>query len=196
MRLRVAATAVLLAGSVGGCGGDGDDDAAVERAPSAPDAGSAGKTVSALDYVSGVCGALIPFGQGVEASQSTIATKLMSISSVEEGKVLLSELARVLADGSQQMVDGLEAAGTPDVADGERVATAALTAFVSMEEAMAGLQPMIDALDADFSMFPAEAAAILEAAEAAFEKADAGLTELETPELDEASETAPACAEL
>ncbi|MGQ0630040.1 MAG: hypothetical protein ACT4P1_03300 [Sporichthyaceae bacterium] len=51
-------------------------------------------------------------------------------------------------------------------------------------------------IEFDLDAFPAEATKVFEAASAAFDQVGVGLDELETPELDEVSESAPACADL
>ena len=157
--------------------------------------GESSETVSAGDYAADVCGAARSWVQSVQERAAAIQTDLTSGSS--EGKNVLSDfLADVVAD-TDELLEGIDAAGVPDVEGGDEVAASLRSAFRQARDILADLQTRIEEVPEGNDQ------ALLQAAQElgtsigrAFEEVASSIQEPTSEELREALMEEEACTEL
>lgn len=172
MRTTLAAAAATLL-LLTGCNGE----------PDRPDA---------LTWAGSVCEALHPWMDEIDNLTGAAGVAMTPDSSPAEAKNELLGLLSGAAEASQTAHDDVVAAGTPDVDDGEAIAdrfadslAGTRDAYRAAHDAMAAL----DAADDDFYDDVAQVMAELVDAYAAVPQ----VAELDSDELRDAFETAPAC---
>ncbi len=194
MRRKItSALAVLLAisllvacssGDGDGGGGGGDD-------------GSAADTVTApADYAEGLCTAIGDFQADLQQQSTEFQDAFgTGTPSPEDAKDTLAAFVGDLSDRTQQLIDDVDALGTPDVENGEQVRSTLTGAFEQVVTAFDQAEADIDGLSTD------DPAALAEGfTEVATKLQNAGneistsFDDLQSPELDEAAADVEACS--
>jgi hypothetical protein len=185
LALVLLATLTLAAG----CGG-GDD---------AGGAG-AGEGVEAEIWVEDVCTSLVNWRNRVEDRVQTLQTSVTGASGPAEARDQVAEFLGDLVSSTDELVSDIESAGVPSVDQGEAVAR-------DLGEAVEGISQILASAREDVESTPLEPQALRDALleigtsiETEIESAGSAFDELQTkydiPELDEAFEDEPACAEI
>jgi hypothetical protein len=199
MRRSIArALALLLALSLlAACSSDGDGGSE----DGGEDGGSADTVTAPADYAEGLCTAIADFQADLE-TQSTEFRDLLrpdALGSVtpspELAKDVLSSFVGELSDRTQELIDDVEALGTPDLENGEDVRSALTGAFEQVVAAFEEAEADIDGLSTD------DPAALAQGfSEVASKLQEAGteistsFDDLQSPELDDAAADVEACS--
>lgn len=181
---RIAAIgAVAVVGLVVAVGCGGDDD-------------GGGDTVSADEYVGSVCTAISDMVGVLQGSQTELQDALSG--DPEQGKELLVSFLQDSADTVGAAADDLEAAGTPDVDNGEEIAETIPAAFSDLETAISDAASQAEDISTDSpAEFAEQAQEVGTAVQQAGDQIGASLDELATSdELEAAAEESEACQEI
>ena len=177
--LRNKTTPLIAAAAlaVSACGGDDGDD-----------------KVSASDYANDVCTAFQEFGEAVQSGQGELDSSLTANSSPQEGKDALATFFDAAVDASDQLVQDIEDAGTPDVENGEEAADAMQQIADEANSQFEDARQEVDQLPTDSPQSFARAARELRSdMQAATEDIGQGVREVDSPDLEEAFEEESAC---
>jgi hypothetical protein len=98
--------------------------------------GSGGSGVSAATYVRSVCNAIYPFERNVVVRESELALSLSAIKTPTEGKRVLQAYITGVAGDTDTAVAKLQAAGAPNVKNGQQISSAILSSFKRVSTAM------------------------------------------------------------
>src|SRR5947209_8834017 len=127
--------ALLLSGAVLGCGGSSSHTSSKTTSSgsstTAAPTTSSGNAVSANAYVSSVCTAILPFEKDVQ--QRSSALDVTSTTSPAAGKRALQSLLTSAVSDAGKAVTQLQAAGSPNVANGQAVSRALVSAFTQLK---------------------------------------------------------------
>ena len=168
----IAAAAVLISA----CGDDGEDKVAVG------------------DFASDICTAFTDWTGSIQERQSELQEGLDPKSSPEEGKEALQGFLDEAVTASDQLVEDVEGAGTPDTENGEEAADALQSAAENARDKLEEARENADDLPTDSPEAFGEAADEFgNEVRAALEGVGDGLEEIETPELDKAIDEESAC---
>ena len=179
LRSKTIVLIAALALSISACGDDDD--------------GGDG-TASVNDYASDICTAFTDWTQAIQDRQTELEEGLEPGASPQEGKDALQGFLDDSVAASDELVDDVEAAGTPDTENGEEAANA-------LQEAAEGARDQLADAQADVGDLPTDSPeAFSEAADQfgddiriALEGVGEGLEDIETPELDKAIDEVEAC---
>lgn len=179
---------VLLAacssdGSGGGDGGGTSAEAPAEAA--APDA-----------YMEGLCAAIVSYQGDLEAESTSLQDEFSGgTPTPEETKDVLVSFLGTMSDRTQQLIDDVEALGTPDVENGEQVKTAFVGAFQRVVDLFDSAKSDVEKLSTDDPAALAEgfATAATKLQEAGAD-IGASFNDLSSEELDAAAQEAASCA--
>ena len=171
----------------------GSDDPAASGGDTSVDA-PAGATAPA-EYMEGLCAAIVSFQSDLVTENASFEEQLSGGSpSPEETKTALGSFLGTAASRTEQLVDEVNALGTPDVDNGDEVRSTLVTAFEQVIALFNSAKSDIEALSVDD---PAALVAGLEAVGTKLQEAGTGISssfnDLSSPELDEASADAPSC---
>lgn len=179
---------VLLAacssdGSGGADGGVTSAEAPAEAA--APDA-----------YMEGLCAAIVSYQGDLEAESTSLQDEFSGgTPTPEETKDVLVSFLGTMSDRTQQLIDDVEALGTPDVENGEQVKTAFVGAFQQVVDLFDSAKSDVEKLSTDDPAALAEgfATAATKLQEAGAD-IGASFNDLSSEELDAAAQEAASCA--
>lgn len=172
------------------CGGDdpagGGGDTSVE-APA--------EATAPADYMEGLCAAIVSYQSDLEAENASFEEQFSGgTPTPEDTKTALGSFLGTAAARTEQLVDDVNALGTPDVDNGDDVRSTLTTAFDQVVELFNSAKSDIEALSVDD---PAALVAGFEAAAAKLQEAGTGISssfeDLSSPELDDAAADAPSC---
>jgi len=130
-KIAIAVVGALLLSStvLGACGGD--DEA------------------TASEYVGSVCSAFSGFQSTLVEGQTALQEATAGTTDPAPAKEQLSTFFSDATSASEQAASEIEDAGTPDVENGDEIATAINDAFDGVTEALQGTQEEVDALPTD-----------------------------------------------
>jgi hypothetical protein len=170
--------AVAVAASLAACGG-----------------GSSNSGVSPGAYAKSICNAIGPFEKDV-ASRSS-ALNLSSITSASQGKKALQDfLAAIVAD-TDKAVSKLKSAGSPSVNNGKKISSAIVSAFSQVKTALTQAQSQANSLPTtDPTAFKNAAQGLGNGIRTSMSHIGASLSNLKSPELENAAKKEPACSSL
>jgi hypothetical protein len=155
---------------------------------------SSSSRVSARAYTTSVCRAFITWEGAIKR---TLAVATASASTTAQGKSELESFFKGAGAGTQKIVAELEAAGVPDVKNGEADSKAVITAFRRVTTAMQqGFTQAQTLPTGNLTGFKAGAQSLMSKAQTSFTGAFGGLSGLRSAELDAAAKSNPACAPL
>lgn len=185
--IRVSAIVLVLvllaACSSDGSGGTDGAEAPAEAA--APDA-----------YMEGLCAAIVSYQGDLEAESTSLQDEFSGgTPTPEETKDVLVSFLGTMSDRTQQLIDDVEALGTPDVENGEQVKTAFVGAFQQVVDLFDSAKSDVEKLSTDD---PAALAEGFATAATKLQEAGAGIgasfNDLSSEELDAAAQEAASCA--
>lgn len=183
-RALLALTSLLLAGSVlAACSRDSDGG------------GGSGGGIAPDTYMAGLCSAMADYSSDLTAKSSAFGEEVLSGSaSPRETKTSAIAFVDELAAATEDLIDDVQALGTPDVGNGEDVRTTLIGAFEQVITLLDEAKADIEALDTGdpVAMMQGfgEVVARLQEARAEIQRSLSGF---ESPELDEAAEGVEAC---
>ncbi len=150
MRPRFALAAVLALGSLGfaACGGDdsgssattGGGGSAATTAPSstgsgAPSSsGASGDAVAVETWAGSVCGSVDTWLQGINAKGTQLSQDVQGVSDLNKGRDLLVQFMEDAVSLTDEMLSSVEAAGSPDIENGDQLAADLLAALQPVED--------------------------------------------------------------
>ena len=148
------------------------------------------------DYMEGLCAAIVSFQTDLESESASLEDSFSGdIPTPEESKTVLGTFLGALADRTEQLLDEVDALGTPDVGNGEDVKTALTTAFEQVVVLFRDARSEIEGLSTED---PAALAEGFATAGTKLQEAAAGISssfqDLSSPDLEEAGADAPSCA--
>jgi len=157
--------------------------------------GSSSSTVSASAYVKSICQSVGPFEKDVQARSN--ALNLSSVTSPAQGKQALQGFLGAIASDTNQAVDKLKAAGTPNVSNGKQISTAIVGAFTQLHTALSNAVTSADALPTDSAQsFRTAAVNLGTTVRNSMNGIGSSLSGLKSPALETAAKKEPACQTL
>jgi hypothetical protein len=179
----LAAAGLLGAVLIGGCGG------------SSKKAGSSAGTSQV--YVNQVCASVGEWLRSVEDSTARIGAELTPGSTPTHAKHALEALMDSAVADSERVVDGLRAAGTPKVANGEEIATALVGSFTQATTALQRVRAQVESLPTnDPRAFLTAAKRVAGSVQSSLATIGTGLATLRSAELQKAAGQSAACRGL
>ena len=142
--LSLAALAALLAAACGGGEGSTETATAATTAAATTDAAEA-NVVSAGAWANSVCTAVNDWQEQVTAGLPSFA----DVSDVESVKQSLADFLGSVAAATQTMLDEVEAAGVPDIDQGEAIARDFRAALAPLVETFEQARADVESLSAD-----------------------------------------------
>ena len=154
---------------------------------------SSGKTPEA--YVKAVCQAIIPFQTDVKAKSS--ALNVSNLTSPAAGKTALEGFMSAVVADTEQAVNKLKAAGTPNISNGKTISTAIVNAFNQLKTALQQAQSQTNNLPTNSAAaFKAAAQTLGTSIQTSVGAIGASLNGLKSPELEKAAKSVPECKPL
>lgn len=147
------------------------------------------------DYMAGLCAAIVSFQTDLESESASLGELVSGgTPTPEESKTALGSFLGTLAGRTEQLVDEVNALGTPDVDNGDEVRSVLTRAFEQVVELFNEARSDIEGLSTED---PAALNEGFAAAGTKLQEAATGITasldDLSSPELDEAAADAPSC---
>jgi hypothetical protein len=168
---------VAVAASLAACGGSG----------------SSGVSPSA--YVKSICNAIGPFEKDVATRSS--ALNLSNITSAAQGKQALQAFLAAIVTDTEQAVNKLKAAGTPNVNNGKKISAAIVSAFTEVKTTLTQAKTQAGNLPTtDPTAFKNAAQSLGNGIRTSMANIGASLTNLKSAELEAAAKKEPACNTL
>jgi hypothetical protein len=178
------AVAILL----GACGGGGAPAATTPPSPTG---------VGATAYVSGVCGALLTWGDSLKSRTDALPSQLSSIKTLEDGKRIFTDYLDGVVQETNTMVGTVQNLGAPAVANGQALQRAVNDALHTIQSAIVDAETKAKALPTDNpTAFAQGAEAIGSSVEAQISGVGDKLDALKSEELTKAAEADPTCQKL
>jgi predicted small secreted protein len=187
LALLLALTLLAACSSDDGGGGDPTDTGG---------GGTTDEVTAPADYAEGLCTAIGEFQSDLQ-QQSTAFQDAFGggTPSPEEAKDTLAAFVGDLSIRTQQLIDEVEALGTPDVENGDEVRATLTSAFERVVEAFDQAEADIEALSTDDRAALAEGfTEVGTQLQAAGTDISASFEDLQSPELDEAAADVEACS--
>ena len=179
LRSKTILVLALLALFISACG---DDD----------DGGDGSAEVG--DYASDICTAFTDWTKAIQDRQTELQEGLQPGASPQEGKDALEGFLDDAVTASDQLVEDVEAAGTPDTDNGDEAADALQQAATEARDKLAEAQENVADLPTDSPQAFSDAASQFgDDVRSALEGVGDGLQDIDTPELDEAIDDEAAC---
>jgi hypothetical protein len=171
------------------------DDPEAQDSAQTPADQPAGASAAPAAYIDGLCTAVVTYKADLEAENRAFQDSISGDSpSPEATKEALVTFLSTAADRTQQLIDDVEALGTPDVDNGGEVRSTFTSAFQQVIDLFESARSDIEALSTE------DPAALAQGfTEVATKLQEAGteigstLDDLESPELDEAAVDVPSC---
>ena len=161
----------------------------------APPVPSTPGTTTPADYVRAICEAIGPFESDVQRRSS--ALDLSTITNASAGKAALISFLGAIVGDTESAVKQLEAAGTPDVTNGDQIAGAIVAAFSQVRDALRQAQNQAAALPTDSpEAFKNAATDLGNSIRSSMSAIGGSLSNLKSPDLEAAAKSEPACASL
>ena len=179
LRSKTIPLVAVIALFIPACGDDDDDG---------------GDSVAVGDYASDICTAFFGWRDAIQDGQTDLASTLGPDAEPQEGKDALQGFLDNAVEASDQLIEDVEAAGTPDTENGEEAADVLQTAAERARDRLVDAQAAVGDLPTESPEAFSEAADefgndVREALGGAGE----GLEDVDSPELDEAFDEEEAC---
>lgn len=146
------------------------------------------------DYASDICTAFTDWTQAIQDRQTELQEGLQPGASPQEGKDALQGFLDDAVSASDQLVEDVDAAGTPDTENGDDAAEALQSAAEGARDQLAEAQENVADLPTDSPQAFGDAADKFgNEVRSALEGVGDGLQDIDTPELDEAIDEEEAC---
>jgi hypothetical protein len=180
LRSKTITLIAVLAMFISACGGDDGD--------------GGGDSVDVGDYAADICTAFTDWTKAIQDRQTELQSGLEPGASPQEGKDALQGFLDDAVAASDQLVDDVEAAGTPDTENGEDAANALQDAASGARDKLAEAQDNVADLPTDSPQAFSDAADDFgNDVRTALEGVGDGLQDIDTPELDKAIDDEVAC---
>ncbi len=154
---------------------------------------SSGKSPEA--YVKAVCQAIGPFQKDVQAKSS--ALDVSNLTSPAAGKTALEGFMSAVVADTEQAVNKLKAAGTPNISNGKTISTAIVSAFNQLKTALQQAQSQTSSLPTNSAAaFKAAAQTLGASIRTSVGAIGASLSGLKSPALEKAAKSVPECQSL
>ncbi len=179
MRRLSAATllALVISGVLAGCGGSGSSG------------------VSAATYVKSICSAVGPFEKDVATRSSSL--NLSALSNASQGKKALQDFLTAIVADADKARSKLQAAGTPKVANGKKIASTLVDSFTRLKGALQQAQSQAGSLPTSSpAAFKSAAQALGTRVQSSMTAISGSLSGLKSPELERAAAKDPTCKSL
>jgi hypothetical protein len=174
---------LLVAVSAAGCGGSSGNKSNGKVTPEA--------------YVNQVCASVGQWLRAVEGSSTQISRELTPGSTPAHAKQALESLMSSSVADSERVVSGLQAAGTPEVANGEQIAAGLVGSFDQATKALRNVETQVKALPTnDSRSFLTAAKQVDGSIQSSLSSIGTGLSSLRSPELQKAAAKSQACKNL
>ena len=153
-----------------------------------------GDSVDVGAYAADICTAFTDWTKAIQDRQTELEEGLQPGASPQEGKDALQGFLDDAVTASDQLVEDVDAAGTPDTENGDEAATALQDAAQGARDQLATAQEDVGDLPTDSPEAFSEAADEFgNEVRTALEGVGDGLQDIDTPELDEAIDEEEAC---
>jgi hypothetical protein len=170
---------LVLGACSGGDGGDGETE-----------------TVSATEYATGVCGAISGWIDDIQGLNQDLQANL-DPSNIDSLKGAMVGFLEDVTSATGAVIDEVEAAGIPDVEDGQTAAEAVLTALRNSRDVFEDARDRVQGLStADPSAFAQELQTLGSDIQTSMSGIGGELDQFESTELEEAAKDIPACDEV
>jgi hypothetical protein len=157
--------------------------------------GGSSSGVSAGTYAKSICNAIGPFEKDVSSRSS--ALNLSNITSATQGKKALQDFLSAIVADTDQAVNKLKTAGSPNVKDGKKISGAIVSAFSQVKTALTQAQGQANSLPTtDPTAFKNAAQSLGNGIRGSMSNIGSSLTNLKSPELEAAAKKEPACSNL
>jgi hypothetical protein len=177
------AVVLLATFAAGGCGGSGGTSSSGKTTPEA--------------YVDQVCTSVGQWLRAIEGGSAQIGRQLTPGSTPAHAKQTLETLMHSSVGDSETVVSGLQAAGTPNVRNGERIAAALVGSFQQATNALRRVEAQVKALPTnDPSAFLVAARRVGASVQGSLSSIGSGLSSLRSSELQRAAAKSQACKNL
>jgi len=151
--------------------------------------------VSARDYASSVCTATGTWVKNIQAESQQMASAITG--SPANGKQEISKFLNQVIGQTDTLISKLKDAGTPDVTNGDRIATTFLNAFEQAKTGLESLRGDVSNLPTnDPAAFATAAKKLSDKITQVFNRADTAMGGLKSPELEKAGNGVKACQSL
>jgi hypothetical protein len=176
------AVAVFSAAVLVGCGSSG----------SKPEGGG---SVSAAAYVGQVCTSLASWYNGIQSRGSKIESEIGPHTTPQQSRTVLESFISTSVADTESVVNSLRSAGTPDVANGQKVADGLVSAFEKAKFTFEGLQSRVAHMSSlsDHATLEEEAKRIRNSVEAAPLTLATGVASVSSAELNKAAAESNTC---
>ncbi len=170
----------VMALFISACGDDDDD--------------GGGDSVAVGEYASDICTAFFGWRDAIQDGQTELQSSLAPDAAPQEGKDALQGFLDNAVAASDQLIEDVEGAGTPDTENGEEAADVLQTAAERARDQLEDAQADVADLPTDSPEAFTEAAEQFGSdVEAALGAAGEGLEDVDAPELDQAFDEEEAC---
>jgi hypothetical protein len=197
-RLALAVAGGVAAMALAACGGGSDGSSSGTTAPATTAAAAtAAAATPAAEWVASVCGAISTW----KTELTSGAPDFSQVTDVQSTKQTLGDYLEQVKASTDTLIADIEAAGTPDVENGEAIAQEFKANLATVGDSFQQAKADLDALSTDdpaafASGLQEIAGALTTAGSEAGQAFDKLATEYPDSGLDEAAADAPACAAL
>jgi hypothetical protein len=153
-----------------------------------------GDKVGVGDFANDICTAFTDWTEAIQARQSELQSGLDPGASPQEGKEALQGFLDDAVEASEQLVEDVDGAGTPDIDNGEEAADALQGAAENARDKLEEAQENAEELPTDTpEAFKQAADDFGNEVRSALQGVGDGLEEIDTPDLDKAIDEESAC---
>ena len=221
-RPRFALAALLALGLLGfaACGGDdsgsaattgsgssattataSSDTEAASTSAASTSAPSSGDAVSVESWAGGVCGSVETWLRGINQKGTQLGQDVQGVSDLTKGRDLLVQFMEDAVALTDTMIEGVEAAGAPDIENGDQLATDLVAALQPVKDTFSTAVDKAKALPTDDpEAFSAAATQLGQEITDSQTEFSASFDQLQAtyddPALNTAFDTVPECAQL
>ena len=203
-RWKLVAGLVMLALALVACGGgDGEEggDTGTTTGTTAEatggDTGTSGGTATPEEYVKSVCTSMSTWVNDVQTMSTEFGSSLDPSADIQTQKDAIVGLFDDMLAATDTLISSLDAAGTPDVADGDQIRSTLSDSFEQARTALEDAKNQIDALSVDDPQaFATELTNIGTAIQTSMNGITGSLSGLAAPELEQAAANEPACQQM
>jgi hypothetical protein len=153
--------------------------------------------VDSDDYANGVCSSITSWLHAVQGRASTVGGAVTPATSPSEGRDILAKYLDAVVDDTRDMIDRIEAIGTPDVDGGDQISKRLITALQGTEATFEIARKQVDSLPTSSrDAFRHAAEALASAIRSHVSDVAKALADVSSSELDRAFQGSQACRAL
>ena len=156
---------------------------------------SSSSGVSAAEYVKGICTAVGPFEKDVAARSNALNSA--KLTSAAQGKKAVQDFLTAVSTDTDRALTKLQAAGTPNVANGKAISTTIVAAFKQLKTAIGTALTQAKNLSTSSPQaFQKGATALGGTVQSSLSGISTSLGKLKSADLEKAAAKEPACTSL